>query len=261
MKRLPISALVVTYNEGHLLEDCLKSIQFCEEIVVVDLESDDNSFQIAEKWATKAIFHERVRIVEIIRVKLINQLKHDWVLFIDPDERLSKNINLEIEKYIFQNEPIGEILAIKQNYFKNKPLKGTIWGGNGIQSRCLINKTLANFSENVHRGYKLKNNVKSILLQKNNIIHHYWMQHYYSLFEKHRRYILEEGKSMFENGKRYSMTKHVKNTILGFKHCFFNRKGYLDGFTGLFLSFFWSWYIFKSWDSLKKYEQQIHAAK
>ncbi|MFT6319136.1 MAG: glycosyltransferase involved in cell wall biosynthesis [Urechidicola sp.] len=260
MKKLPISALVVTYNEGHLIEDCLKSIQFCEEIVVVDLTSEDNSFSIAEKWATSVLNHERVEIVEIIRKKLVPQLKYDWVLFTDPDERLEENIAEEIRPHLKKSTIVGEILACKLNYFKKKPLNGTVWGGK-INSRCIINRKLATFTDNVHHGYKFFLPAKTIVLKKNNTIHHFWMQDYKTLFEKHLRYIENEGKSKYENGERYSYKLHFKQSILSFKECFYNHKGYLDGFTGLFLSFFWVWYTYQSWNSLKNYEQQHNSKK
>jgi glycosyltransferase involved in cell wall biosynthesis len=261
MNNLPISAIIVCYNEAHLLNDCLKSIHFCDEIVVIDLYSTDNSLVIAKQWTTQVFMHRRVRIVEIIRAKFINKLKYNWVLIIDPDERLSLKVEKEIEKYLHSKESIGEILAVKQNYFRNIPLKGTMWGGGDIHSRCIVNRTLVNFSENVHQGYQLKKGALSILLQKNNTIHHYWMQNYSLLFEKHHRYILEEGKSKYDQGERYSSRILLKRSILAFKRCFFDQKGYLDGLTGLFLSIFWVWYVFQSWKSLKNYEKELSTNK
>lgn len=263
MNKLPISALVVCHNEAHILESCLKSIQFCAEIVVVDLQSSDNSIKVAEQWSTQVFSHKRVRIADIIVTKFTKKLKYDWILITDPDEQTDEQLKEKVYKLSFTDmQEVGMINAPMQYYFKNKPLKGTIWGG--IRHiRYLVNRKHVSFQPYVHHGIKLHKNAKTINIESTQqaIVHHYWMQSYSSLYRKHRRYIMEEGKNKYEYGQRYSRKIHFKSSILAFKESFFSYKGYLDGFIGLFLSFFWAWYVFESWKSLKNYEKEIVANK
>ena len=79
--KLPISAIVVGCNESHLLENCLKSLKFCNELIYIDLESQDNSISKARKYVSQIIERERVPIVEIIHAQIQNITKYKWILF------------------------------------------------------------------------------------------------------------------------------------------------------------------------------------
>ena len=65
-----ISALVVGLNESKYLDKCLQSIHFCDEILYYDLESNDNSIEIAKKYTDIVITHPKVPIAEFIQEKV-----------------------------------------------------------------------------------------------------------------------------------------------------------------------------------------------
>lgn len=254
----PISAVVVTFNEGHLLEQCLRSIQFCDEIIVVDLGSTDNSVDIALKLGARVLSHERVPIVEIVRHWAVDKIKHDWMLITDPDEAIHQNLAREIVNRL-PNIPndVAVIWAPIQFYFKQYPLKGTIWGGNNNRL-LLLNKQRIRLHPKVHHaGIELRTGFRSMAfpLEDNNIIHHYWMQSYGTLISKHRRYIKQEGKAKFESGERGSFKLLLKVGVRSFYQCYIVKKGYRDGLTGLFLSLLWGWYNTGSTISLLKYQR------
>jgi glycosyltransferase involved in cell wall biosynthesis len=259
MDKLPISALVASYNEGHLLEDCLKSLQFCDEIYFVNLGSSDNSIEIAKIYATVIAENEKVNTIEQIFPKYIPLLKHDWVLLIDPDERLDVELQKDILTFL-KNPPedCGKINVPIRYYYKNKALKGTVWGGLRF-GRLLIKKSNNEISNNVHIAVNLKPgfNKYTIPYKKDNVDHHFWASNYEQMLEKHKRYVQKEGKAKYSKGERYSIYKHLKETIQSFYDCYFKYKGYLDGYTGLFLSVFYAWYNWASILSLKKYQKQI----
>lgn len=256
--KLPISAIVVSMNEGYLLKDCLKSIHFCDEIIVVDLESTDETKTIAQKYASKILSHRGVPIVESVHKNVIPQTKNKWVLLTDPDERIDASLSENIFQ-VFKNinGNIGQIRVPIQYYFKGIKLNGTIWGGEDKKGRLLFNKDCIELKNTVHSGISLKKGCTTLEIQRtsNNVIHHFWIQDYNQLFEKHKRYIKEEGKLKFEIGQRFSYKRQIIDALRSFKGCFWNSKGYKDGLTGLFLSFFWAWYNFASWSSLKNYQK------
>ncbi|HEY2074117.1 MAG TPA: glycosyltransferase, partial [Gaiellaceae bacterium] len=75
-------------NEGHLLGPCLDSIAFCDEIIVVDLESNDDTVAVAEAHGARVVRHPLVPIAEAARVTVAPQARHDWLLVVDPDEEV-----------------------------------------------------------------------------------------------------------------------------------------------------------------------------
>jgi hypothetical protein len=258
MNKLPISAIVASCNEGHLLEDCLKSLQFCEEIYFVNLDSTDNSYEIALKYATSLSHYNKVDTIEEIFPVYIPKLKNNWFLLIDPDEVI--DIELKNDIIAFFNEvPVdcGRINVPIRYYFKRKALKGTIWGGKR-HGRLLFNRSACEISDKVHIAINLKNGYKkySIPYKDKNVDHHYWATSFKQLYEKHKRYSENEGPAKYINGERFSLSKLFMESISAFNTSFFKLKGYLDGILGLKLSLFYSWYIWSSIISLRDYQKK-----
>ena len=256
--KLPISALVVCFNEGHMLGNCLASIQFCQEIVVVDLGSSDNSVEIAKEWGAEVWNCERIPVVEIVHNKVIDYLKHEWVLLTDPDEVTSIPLAAEVARKLdtFTDSSIGLINAPCVYYYKKKRLKGTRWGGNQKVRPYLLHRQRVLVSNNVHRGKQLKIGFSAYNFpyRDNTFVKHYWMNGFLQLLEKHKRYLKEEGKSKYEAGERTGLGTIVQSPLKSFYDCFYVREGYLDKEIGLLLSLFWAWYSFNSQISLYKYQ-------
>jgi glycosyltransferase involved in cell wall biosynthesis len=258
-KRIPVSALVGTCNEAHLLRNCLDSLQWCDEIVVVDLASNDKPEAVLHEHERLERYHRVARIEDIFPV-FIPQLKHQWVLLIDPDEVLDPELQKQLMEFIpLAPEDAGRINTPIRYYFKNRALKGTVWGGKRI-GRLLINRERVHIADTVHTAITLKEGFRTHKIRHvgNNVDHHYWMSGWKQLIEKHRRYLEGEGLNMHREGKSYSTLAKWKAGLHAFKECFINRKGFLDGFTGLALSIFWTWYQLGKWDSLKRYQKHLN---
>lgn len=260
MEKLSISALVVGRNESDLLKDCLKSIQFCEEIVYVDLESTDNWIEQVGNLATRVIKHSIVPIGEYIQEEYKDQLKNDWILIIDPDERVSVNLYNDIKRLFSQgiDDSIGGIYVPCLFYFKSHPLKGTPWGGSNYRL-LIFNRNRYLISGQVHAGRSVLEPYKDYFLpyKDGNVDHHYWMMSYSQLIEKHKRYLKLEPTSRYNSGMRSSLKRVYYTPIREFRYAFFEKKGYKDGLIGIFLSFFWAWYQFKAEIGLYKHQKSI----
>ncbi len=257
--KLPISAIVTGYNEGYILEDCLKSISFCEQIKYVDQGSEDNSIEIAQKYCTEVIKHDRVHIGEAIVAEYYKSEKYDWILTIDPDERLSLEICLDIEKLFEEgiSDNTGAILVPCVYYYKKHRLTGTRWGG--IHSRWLIfHKDRCKMSGIVHAGRTVTEPYEPYFIPftGKNIDHHLWMLSFKQLKEKHSRYLKLEGESRNFMGFVATKKKILKRPLKAFHSCFIKDKGYRDGFYGFILSCFWAWYDTTAEIKLYKYQKQ-----
>jgi glycosyltransferase involved in cell wall biosynthesis len=260
MRKLPISAIVASHNEGPLLEDCLKSIRFCDEIVLVNMESSDATENIGRELADKIVHEQRVELVEHLFPKHIPALKNDWVMLIDPDERIDPALVDDIVAF-FHSLPqdCGRINVPILYYYKKKPLRGTVWGGVNKSGRLLIKRSACHITGNVHTAITLRENFITYRISRkgNNVDHHFWVQSYAQMLEKHRRYSAKEGKSRYEKGDRFTYYKLISGSLGAFKDSFIVSRGYLDGVLGFFLSCFYAWYIWASWLSLKKYQKEI----
>lgn len=258
--KLPITAIVFSKNEGHVLEDCLKSISFCDELIVVSINSLDNTKEIAERFTKKFIVEmENIPFIELKLKYYIDQISNDWFLLIDPDERLMPNLVEDIRKTI-ANVPddISMIRVPMFNFFKGKLLTGTVFGGLKY-ARLLFRKSGVVISTDVHTSIQLKEGFYRVKIkyQDDNFDKHLWCDGWSQLLDKHKRYISGEGKAQYNLGKRYTLISQIKDSIIKFYFSYKAMGGYKLGFKGIILSFLAARYEFLSWTYLRKYQKTL----
>jgi glycosyltransferase involved in cell wall biosynthesis len=93
-----ISACIVCRNEADKLGPCLDSLRWADEIVLLDLESDDGSAELARAAGARVVSHRPVPIVEAVRNVVAEAATGDWILAIDPDERVSPGLADELRR-------------------------------------------------------------------------------------------------------------------------------------------------------------------
>ncbi len=100
-----ISVVLATFNESRNLEECLKSVKdFASEIVIVDGQSSDNTANIAKKFGSKIISVPNNPNFHINKQMAIDAASEDWILQLDADERVSKQLAEEIVKVVGMTE-------------------------------------------------------------------------------------------------------------------------------------------------------------
>jgi glycosyltransferase involved in cell wall biosynthesis len=96
----PISVCIVCRNERDRMEPCLASAQWADEIVVLDLDSSDGSPELARRYGARVISREPVPIVEMVRNEVAAAATHDWILVLDPDERVSPGLAAYLREHV-----------------------------------------------------------------------------------------------------------------------------------------------------------------
>lgn len=250
MENLKISAIIVGRNEGKKLEECLKSLSFCDDILYADLNSSDNSLETAEKFGCRLFKFEIFGpSCEYTQSLLIDKAFNDWVILIDPDEKLDKLLVEELlvllQAIHTGSSNVGAISVPWRFYFANKRLKGTVWGYRN-EKVILVNRNKFEIKPITHYGRQIKPGYSIYNLRSNhnesNVLHHYWMDDIKSFWVKHFRYLKDEGKDRFKLGYRIGLKGIFHQIFHQFYFCFILKKGYRDGFLGFFLSCFWTFY-------------------
>jgi len=93
-----ISVCVVCRNEADKLEACLDSAAWADEILVIDLQSADGSAAVAKRHGATVVTREPFPIVEPLRNELAARARGDWILALDPDERISPGLAEELRR-------------------------------------------------------------------------------------------------------------------------------------------------------------------
>lgn len=243
-QRLPISAIVGSHNEAHLLERCLPALVFCDERIVIDIDSSDRTAEVAERLGARVIRHSYVEIAERARMHLVDQAQYDWLLFLDPDEVFPGPLAEQLGGLLPSlSADIGAIDCPWQFWFRGKPLLGTIWGGVN-RKRTLVRLEGVELGPTVHSGTQLRSgfHVHDVPYSGDNAIAHYWAPTYSSLIRKHWRYLKLEGPDRYSHGMVTGYRDIARTPIRAFFESFVSRRGYRDGLTGVALSLLWAVY-------------------
>ena len=93
-----ISACIVCRNEADKLRPCLESLRWTDEIVLLDLDSEDGSAELARAAGARVITHAPVPIVEAVRNVVADAATGEWIFALDPDERVSPGLAAELRR-------------------------------------------------------------------------------------------------------------------------------------------------------------------
>ena len=117
--RPKISAIVQTYNAAEHLERCLHALAPFDEILVVDMESTDDTAAIAARCGARVVVKERGehRIVEAYRNFAIHEARYDWVLVVDADEIVPRALADYLYAEIERDPSPRAIMIPIRNYF------------------------------------------------------------------------------------------------------------------------------------------------
>jgi glycosyltransferase involved in cell wall biosynthesis len=259
MNKVPVSALVASRNEGHMLEDCLKSLDFCDEIYFIDIDSSDNSSEIAQKYAHVIVKHEFVNRIGKIHPIYIPKLKHDWVILIDPDERIRPELTNSIKEYIQNPIPFVSLIRAPFLYlFKGEKFKGGPYS-KIIYGRQLFYRPGLNVTDQVHEGIFAKAGYgkTNLKIDGKNYNEHYWCNSWQQLKDKHNRYTQSEGKRLYLRGFRFSIFNLIVKTIAKFISSYIGGKYFKDGIKGLRVSLYDARYTGLSWLNLRRYQKEL----
>lgn len=113
---LKISVVINTYNADKYLERVLKSVENYDEIVICDMYSKDETLAIANKYNCRIVMHEKADIVEPARAYAISQARNEWVLLIDADEVVQKNLIGYLDEAVAKQADLAGVYIPRKNY-------------------------------------------------------------------------------------------------------------------------------------------------
>ena len=120
---MKITGIVITHNEEKNIRDCLESIKWLDEIIIVDTRSEDRTLETARQY-TQKIFSIDISNVTEKRKFSLEKAGNEWVLFVDSDERISAELRDEIIGLkTKRDEEITGYYINRKNYYLGKWIK------------------------------------------------------------------------------------------------------------------------------------------
>jgi len=116
MHEARISAVLITKNEAMNLTDCLESLRFCQEWIVLDSQSSDDTAAIAQRFGCRVINDADWQGFGIQKQRALDAATGEWVLSIDADERITPELAAEIQQAIRSNAADGYYIARRSQF-------------------------------------------------------------------------------------------------------------------------------------------------
>jgi|LauGreSBDMM110SN_4_FD.fasta_scaffold05080_3 glycosyltransferase involved in cell wall biosynthesis len=229
-----ISAVIVAHNEEKKIAQCLQSLSFVDEIVVVLDKCTDDTKEIVKKFTDK-IIEGSWHLEGTRRNVAVNAATCEWILEIDADERISKELADEILQAIKNCEPCAFIAPIA-NYIAKRHVKYGWLRTLGVDSRQTIHyQGLKKYDEDkeIHPTATLNCAVKFL----KNPITHLVDDDISDLLNRFNRYTRWRANDINRNKKSSSsLLKSIISFKLRFLKSFFLKKGYKEGNLGFLIA-------------------------
>lgn len=222
-----ISAIIITKNEEKMITDCLKSLGFCDEIVVIDSGSTDDTLTIVRRFTDK-IFQIETDDFSKMRNFGKEKATSDWLLYIDADERVSDLLREKIREYVNQTQYAGFEIHRKNNFLGEWMQHGG-WE-NEYLLRLMKKNKLQDWYGKLHETAK----VDGVIGKIDEEILHFSHRNMFDMVNKTNKWSELEADFRYKN-------KHPRMTTLRFTKLFikdfliriFVKKAYKDGVVGM----------------------------
>lgn len=280
-----LSVVLATRNEEKNIGQCLESVKdLASELIVVDESSIDKTREIAEKHGARVFKTKHEPIFHVTKQKALDKATGDWILQLDADEIVTKDLSAEIKNILKNGVPkekirgpgkkqkifkkhqelvekrdgkigenTGEIVAFfvpRLNFFLGKPLKHAGVYPDGVIR--LVRRGKAKFPQkSVHEQIQIDGEVAWLT----NDLEHHDSPILKRYFSRMNRYTDLHAKELKEKGIKKNMLSFLSYTIFKpifvFLTLFLRHKGFLDGARGFLWCFFSSLHFpisyFKYW--------------
>ncbi len=225
-----LSAILITHNEEANLRDCLASVAWCDEIVIVDNGSTDGTRAIAEEFGARFIAVADWPGFGPQKQRALAAATGDWIFSIDADERLSEAGAAEMRAAIAQGTHAGYEIP-RSSLFVSRFMRHSGWTPDHVLR--LARRDAAKFSDHLVHERLL---VDGSIAQLRTPLVHLSYPDFESVLIKVNRYSSAGAREAHARGKRASLASAIGHGVWTFFRTYVLKRGFLDGAEGLMLA-------------------------
>ena len=233
-----LSVAIITKNEARNIEDCLKSVSWADDIIVVDQFSEDGTADLATGLGAR-VFQEAWKGFASQKNSALEKTSQSWVLSLDADERIPPALRDEIRTVISQQDASEGYFIARKNFFCGQWIRHGGWYPD--YNLRLFKKSAGQFEERtVHEKMVVKGRTGYL---KHPMEHHTYssVADYLERMERYSRLAAGEISGKGPWSRWHTLTLRPPSTFLSM---YFLQRGFLDGTKGLFLAVSYAYYTF-----------------
>lgn len=248
--KVPLTVVILAKNETGRIEDCLRSVTWADEALVIDDESTDNTVALAKAMGAR-VLTRKMDNEGRHRNWAQSQARNEWILSLDSDERVTPELAEEIASLLAQEEPEFETYSVpRRNFIGDKWIRYGGWYPSGQMK--MFKKSVLKWEEAGVHPRALSDKAWGSL--KNDILH-YSYRDFEDFVSKQNRHTTLEAQKWVESGRRVKLGKALWRTFDRFFRAYVGKKGYKEGFMGFILAAFGGWYQLLSYAKYLEFKQ------
>lgn len=243
-----VSGLIITYNEEKNIREVLECFDFCDEIIIIDSFSTDNTLEIAKTNPNVKIIQNKFEDFTKQRNLALDHANNEWVLFLDGDERITPALKIEIIDELNRPNKKDAYYFYRKFFFAGKPIHYS--GTQTDKNFRLFKKSKARYisEKKVHETLEVSGTIGEL---KNKLLH-FSVSDYKSYKQKMVHYGILKGQELANKGKKFTTITQYTKTAFKFFKAYILRLGILDGKEGYQLSYLQALSVYETYESLKK---------
>ncbi len=233
-----VSVVINTLNEEHRLPFALRSVKYwVDEMVVVDMHSDDATVRIAREHGARVFMHERLAYADPARAFALAQATGDWIMVLDADELVPYRLSRRLREVAAADEV--DVVSIPwRNYLLGAPLDHTGWGPGQDRHRRFFRRGFVSARPDIHDYLHAEPGARVLDLpvEPGLAVVHFNYRDVTQFVEKLNRYTTIEAAGASTSGRRGGSGLALLQAAREFARRYVRRAGYRDGWRGFYLS-------------------------
>jgi glycosyltransferase involved in cell wall biosynthesis len=251
-----LSVIVITKNEERNIVECLESARWASEIVVVDGGSDDKTVELARGFTSK-VYLKPWEGYGASKNFALQQCTCDWVLWLDADERLTKELSSEVLAVV--NQEPGDYAGYevpRRAFFLGRWIRHSGWYPGYVLR--LFRRGTGEFTENkVHERLDIHGKVGRL---QSDLLH-FTDPNLWHYFEKFNRYTTLAAEELDGGGVHFGVAQLIVKPVWVFTRMYVVKMGFLDGIQGFILSVVSACYVFTKYAKLWELSARTERSK
>ncbi len=249
---MKLSVCIICFNEERNIRNCLESVSWADEVIVVDSGSQDKTLEIVRQY-NAALFQRPWTGYVDQKNFALSKASCDWVLSLDADEGVSSDLSQEIVTVLHQPPEKDGFRIPRLSFFQDRWIKHCGFYPNR-QLRLFKRECGRWVGGRVHERVEINGSVGEL---KNNLLHYPYKGSIVGLIQTLNNFTTLQAEDMYEKDKRPLLALILFRPFFKFVEVYILKRGFLDGLAGFIIAVTFSYSMFVRYVKLRELENTL----